>query len=177
MAQAAATLLLDEGPDAITHARVAEAAGVSRTTVYKHYPERTDLLFATADALGKNRPGTGHLTGHLRTDLRTLLTHLATDLQDPVRTRVIALMMERALHDHAVALVRDTFLDEMGATFGAIIGAGVESGELASDVNANAGLASLAGSLLFSRFLASTTIDDLLIDGVIDTFIRTNAPR
>lgn len=174
---AAAQLLLAEGPDAITHARVADAAAVSRTTVYKHYPERSDLLHATAQAIGKHLPDAASVTGDLRSDLRTLIGHLGTDLQDPVRTRVMAMTMERALHDDAVATVRDTFISELRLAFRAIVARAVDQGELAASTDPDLGLASLAGSLLFSRFLASDRIDDDLADAVVDNFIRTNAPR
>lgn len=175
--EAAAQLLLADGPDAITHARVAAAAGVSRTTVYKHFPERTDLLFVTAQAIGKNVPDQGELTGDLRADLRMFLNHLAGDLRDPVHTRVIAMMMERGLHDDAVAVVRNTFMQEFREVFTSIVLAGVDSGELSETVNAELGLASVAGSLIYSRLLADRVIDDELVERVIDNFIRTNAPR
>ncbi len=174
---AAAQLLLDNGPDAITHARVAAAAGVSRTTVYKHFPERSDLLFVTAEAIGKNVPNHNDITGDLRTDLRMFLDHLASDLRDPVRTRIIAMMMERGLHDDAVALVRNTFMQEFRVVYTAITSAGVAKGELSADVDVELGLASMAGSLIYARLLTDRPIDDALVGRVIDNFIRTNAPR
>ena len=175
--EAAAKLLLDEGPDAITHARVADAAAVSRTTVYKHYPERSDLLFATAEAIGGNAPSPDTISGDLHADLKALFDHLAIDLRDPVRARVVAMMMERALHDEAVALVRDTFMTEIREAFATIVGAGVESGELAPHIDPDLGLASLAGALIYRRFLADTPIDDQLLTAIIDNSIATNAPR
>ena len=42
--EAAHRLLAQEGPDAVTHLRVAEAADVARATVYRHWPDRIDLL-------------------------------------------------------------------------------------------------------------------------------------
>ena len=174
---AAAQLLLDDGPDAITHGRVAAAAGVSRTTVYKHFPERSDLLFVTAEAIGKNVPNHNDITGDLRTDLRMFLDHLASDLRDPVRTRIIAMMMERGLHDDAVALVRNTFMQEFRVVYTAITSAGVATGELSADVDVELGLAAMAGSLIYARLLTDRPIDDALVDRVIDNFIRTNAPR
>jgi AcrR family transcriptional regulator len=174
---AAAQLLLADGPDAITHARVAAAAGVSRTTVYKHFPERSDLLFVTVEAVGKNLPDPSDITGDLRTDLQTFLHHLATDLRDPVRTRVMAMMMERALHDDAVALVRNAFMQQICVAFADIAAAGVAAGELSDDIDVGLGLASLAGSLIHARLLADQHVDDALVDAVIDNFIRVNAPR
>ncbi|QTE28182.1 TetR/AcrR family transcriptional regulator [Pengzhenrongella sicca] len=44
---AARELLVAHGPGAITHARVAEQAGIARATVYRHWP-RTDQLLAAA---------------------------------------------------------------------------------------------------------------------------------
>src|SRR5262245_38535522 len=41
---AAMTLLRAEGPDAVTHVRVAEVAGAGRATVYRHGPGQGDLL-------------------------------------------------------------------------------------------------------------------------------------
>ncbi|GLY30771.1 TetR/AcrR family transcriptional regulator [Kineosporia sp. NBRC 101731] len=46
---AARELLMTHGPGAITHARVAEQAGIARATVYRHWP-RTDQLLAAAMA-------------------------------------------------------------------------------------------------------------------------------
>ena len=42
--EAAERLLRLGGPDSVTHLRVAEEAGVSRATVYRHWPERVDML-------------------------------------------------------------------------------------------------------------------------------------
>lgn len=46
---AAREVLLAHGPGAVTHARVAEQAGIARATVYRHWP-RTDQLLAEAMA-------------------------------------------------------------------------------------------------------------------------------
>ena len=92
---AAVALLFDGGPDEITHAKVAAAAEVSRTTVYKHYPQRSDLLHATLEADGKQFPPPSELTGVVHTDLVTLLSHLASDLRDEGRTRMMPVRSSR----------------------------------------------------------------------------------
>lgn len=172
---AAAALLLAEGPDAITHARVAAAASVSRTTVYKHYPERSDLLRATLAATGKVAPDPSTFSGDFRRDLQMLLGQLARDLADPARAPLIATMLERAQHDATVAAVRDAVYAEFRETFHALMRQGAESGAIRTDVDTDRALAALAGSLLFEKFLADHAIDDALLDGVIDDFLRSAA--
>ena len=44
MLDAARDLLNENGPAAVTHLRVAEASGVARATVYRHWPDRADIL-------------------------------------------------------------------------------------------------------------------------------------
>ena len=173
---AAVALLFDGGPDEITHAKVAAAAEVSRTTVYKHYPQRSDLLHATLEALGKHVPPASELTGIVRDDLVTLLSNLASDLSDEVRTKMMAVMIERALHDDTVGTVRDRFIAELVETFTAIVRLGEETGQLRAGVAPMQALGSMAGSLLFHRLLANEVVDDQLVADVVDSFITAHAP-
>lgn len=175
--EAAARLLLAEGPDAITHGRVAAAADVSRTTVYKHFPERPHLLRATLAQIGKDAPAPSVLTGDFPSDLRMLLGILAGDLADDGRAKLIATMMARAQHDDSVATVRDGLYADFRATFGALFRSGIEAGAVRADIDVDRAMAALAGSLVFAKFMANRTIDDALLDGVIDDFVTVNAPR
>jgi AcrR family transcriptional regulator len=174
---AAADLLLAHGPDEITHAHVAQAAGVSRTTVYKHWPDRADLLRSSITALGKTIPDPADLTGDLRADLRTLLAGLAGDLNDEGHARLMTIMMERAHHDPTVAEVRDTMVTELHATFDQVLRTAVDRGEIRPDIDLERAVAALGGSLLFTRFLAVSPIDEQFLHDVIDDFVSCNRPR
>ena len=119
VARAALEVLTVEGSDAVTHARVAELAGYSKTTLYTHWPSRVDLIALALDALGElphhDRSGDlrSDLIGELQafrggiTDMRLdrVLTGMAqwasveemrqinAEGQGPLRT-----MLEEALH-------------------------------------------------------------------------------
>ena len=67
VARAALEVLTDERSDAVTHARVAELAGYSKTTLYTHWPARIDLITMAIEALGE-MPHHDQ-TGDIRTDL------------------------------------------------------------------------------------------------------------
>ena len=67
VSRAALKVLVESGWDDVTHARVAETAGYSKTTLYTHWPSRFDLIAMALDALGDmphHQP-----TGDLRADV------------------------------------------------------------------------------------------------------------
>ncbi len=172
---AATDLMMTEGPGAITHANVAAAAEVSRTTVYTHWPTREDLLRSTIDSIRDCKPRVEDLTGSVRADLGTLMRPLVADLVDDQRAPMIATMMQRALHDSEVVSVRDEFIDEFVEMFGTIIDTAIASGDLRGDVDPRRGLASIVGSFLFLRFMTSDAFDTTTADAILDDFVRLNA--
>ncbi len=174
--EAAAALMMDDGPGAVTHANVAAAAHVSRSTIYNHWPSREDLLRATIDSIRSHKPAVEDLTGVLRADLRTVLGPLIADLADDQRATMIVTMMQRALHDPAVVSVRDQFVTEFEGVFGQIVATAIAAGSLRPDVDPARSLASIVGSFLFIRYMSSTVFDEATADRVIDDFISLNAP-
>jgi AcrR family transcriptional regulator len=175
--EAASDLLVADGPGAITHANVAQAANVSRTTVYNHWPTREDLLRAAIDSLGRVTPDERELVGPIRADLGTLCEHLVVDLLDDQRAPMIANMMERALHDPTIVTVRDEFLERFEVAFRVAVDRAIKCGELRCDVDVRRSIASIVGSFLFARFMSSDSFDRSYADAVLDDFVRVNAPR
>lgn len=175
--EAASDLLVADGPSAITHANVAAAANVSRTTVYTHWPTQADLLRDTIESLGKIPIRPDQLTGSLRPDLGLLCEHIVNDLADEQRAPMIVNMMERALHDPTVASVRDEFLGAFADVFRLVIRRAVDAGELRADIDADRSMAALLGSFLFARFMSSGGFDRSYADAVLDDFVRVNAAR
>lgn len=174
---AAVELLTAEGPAALTHAAVAAAADVSRTTVYNHWPTREDLLRAAIDSIGVAVPALDELTGSLRDDLSILCRPMVRHLLDERRAAMVASMMERAMHDHAVVEIRDEYLAAFTAVFEHIIGAAVATGALRADLGVAESEASIFGSLLFLRFMSATGLTTAAADAVLDEFVRANSPR
>ena len=173
---AATALMMGDGPGAITHATVATAANVSRTTVYTHWPTREDLLRATIDSIRRDKPHTDELTGDLGDDLRAVLAPLIIDLCDDQRASMIATMMQRALHDAEVVAVRDEFIREFTTVFDQIVDTAIARGDLRPGVDTERALASIVGSFMFQRFMSSAGLDAAAADAVIDDFIDLHAP-
>ena len=177
MIEAASDLLVADGPGAITHANVAGAAQVSRTTVYNHWPTREDLLRATIDSIGRVKPSESDLTGPIRADLDALCEPLVVDLLDDQRASMIANMMERALHDSTVVTVRNEFVSLFEQAFRAAFERAIERGELRSDIDVRRSMASIVGSFVFARFMSNDGFDRAYAKNVLDEFVRVNASR
>jgi AcrR family transcriptional regulator len=175
--EAAVELLMVDGPSAVTHANVASSANVSRTTAYKHWPTRADLLRSTIEAIGKTTPPVTSLTGEVRADLELLFRHVIDDLEDDQRAPLLAIMMERALHDPTVTAVRDDLISEFEPIFQTIIMSAVETGDIRRDINMDLAMASIIGSFLFIRFMSPREFDAATAGRILDDFVSVNRPR
>ncbi|MEM8619154.1 MAG: TetR-like C-terminal domain-containing protein [Actinomycetota bacterium] len=173
---AAAALLRADGPDAVTHANVAAAANVSRTTAYKHYPTRAALLRAAIESMENHDFSDFEFGDDLATDLRNIFSGFVIDLADVEQSKLMATMMLRALHDTALAEVRDGFMAELRPVINEAFGRAITRGELRDDLDLELAWRTVAGSLVFTRFLTSDPVDDEFLERVIDYFIAANAP-
>jgi AcrR family transcriptional regulator len=175
--KAAAELLIHGGTDMVTHATVASGANVSRTTVYKHWPTRADLLRSTIEELGTTFPSRTEFTGDVRHDLGLLLANLVDDLRDEAHCQLIVMMMERSQYDGTVAAVRDGMVCEGELLFEEVLAAAIDNGQLRAGLDTRLAMAGLAGSLLFLRFMVAAPIDERTLPRLIDEFVTSNAPR
>jgi AcrR family transcriptional regulator len=106
VARAALEVLTQEDWDAVTHARIAEKAGYSKTTLYTHWPSKVDLVATALDGIGE-LPHHDR-TGDLRTDLIAELVLFRTAVRDMGLDRVL-LAMAQSSSVEQMARVREDF--------------------------------------------------------------------
>jgi AcrR family transcriptional regulator len=177
-ALAAATGLLAEGgPAKVTHAAVAQRAGVGRATVYRHWPDQQSLLL---DALANDiRPLLAFTTDTpVREQLIAQMEQLADRLNQPGAMSVMVTIIERAERDEDVRRLREEMYGRVDEHFAEALAAAVERGELRRGVEEQArDLASHAvGPLLFQRFLVGAHIDKDLVLRAVDTALAPWLP-
>lgn len=161
--------LYDRGFDSVTLAGIAAAAGVGRTSIYNHFPDRQSLLVEFVehesaryvadldDALAGARTPTEQLAVYVRLQLRRLAEfHLPpgqalTSALDPAAYRRIAA--------HA-----DPLTDRLVT----ILHAGVEAGEMAAEDPAVLG--AMVGGALSARQIVDVPPDE--VDTVIECAVR-----
>ncbi|QFR01557.1 TetR/AcrR family transcriptional regulator [Streptomyces phaeolivaceus] len=156
---AAAQLLVEGGPERVTHAAVAERAGIGRATVYRHWPDVQSLLLDTlaADA----RPLLGLGDGPIREELITDLQRQIEWFNQPVSASVTAAVIERAARDEGVRRIRDEMFGRSDEHFVARLTAAVDRGELrpGAEENARELISHIIGPLLFQRFMLGVRLD------------------
>jgi AcrR family transcriptional regulator len=101
---AAGRLLVAEGIDAVTHQRVAEAAGIGRRTVYRHWQQPEQLLH---DAMARSGFPATKPTGDLQADLAAHLEALRSSLVEGSLRYVLLALNERAAMRPELRPLRD----------------------------------------------------------------------
>ncbi|MEM9613251.1 MAG: TetR/AcrR family transcriptional regulator [Actinomycetota bacterium] len=167
--QAVQELFIAEGWDAITHQRVADHANVGRNTVYRHFPDRTSLLFH-----GGHFDEVHHasLTGDLRTDLINELRTFRYELHEGIVGNVIAAMCERADRDPELRPVRDALVAAGSKQTADLIQAAMDAGRMDDSVPIHDLVAVLCGPLLYSRLCLARPLDEDTIEQLVDTHLQ-----
>jgi len=159
---AARDLLADEGQAAVTPTRLAKATGISRSTIYRNWPNPAELVLDAIADDGARPPF--EPTGDLRRDLTAYLGLLRIGLGMP-HTTLLATRIERAEHDPEVAeTIRVSNTNRrslMAGIFGQTPEQFIEAHSL------------VVGPLFFQRFLAREPITDQLIELVVDAYLMT----
>ena len=157
---AARRLIIEEGQESVTPSRLADEAGVSRSTVYRQWPDPEDIVL---EAIGDDtqRPPC-EPTGDLREDLTRYLHLLRLGLDAP-HTKLLATRIDRAEHDaetdetiRRIARNRRTLIAEILQH---------------PPDEFTAAHALVVGPLFYQRFLAREEITDEFIDDVVDAYL------
>jgi AcrR family transcriptional regulator len=144
---AAGEIFVREGFQNMTLPGVAVAAGVAKTTVYRRYPNTVELVLATINHLNTDVPAPD--TGSARDDLATVLDFARLRF-DPSVTGT--LLTEEREHPELLEAARGQMIVPAIDRFRRVLRAGVERGELRSDLDVDAAAHALLGSF-FIRYL------------------------
>lgn len=162
---AAQALFAAEGVDALTHLRVAAAAGVGRRTLYRHWPDRRSLLH---DAFAATRAPDPELAGDLRTALLTHLCALDAALTRGPLARIVATLAERAGYDPDLAVLRTELVERGCAPLRARLARAVAEGDLPPRLDLDATVAALEGPLFHRALLHGDATGDRAVADVVD---------
>ena len=163
-------VLLDEGWEGVTLGRVAERSGYARTTLYRHWPQRLDLLrdlIREEARLAHTTP-----TGNLRDDLVAELEAFRVAVSSTGLGRVMIALGQQARDDAELADLNRSMRSEGARVLDEIVVDAVAAGALPRGVRADAAVAQLVGPVLF-RYLFEDdhALDVEYVESVVDWFL------
>ena len=144
-------LLAEHGYQGMSVEGVASEAGVGKTTIYRRYASKEELVVAAVGAL---RDDVGPLpdTGNVRADLVKML-----DMYQVVFERGLstfgALLVEERRTPELFELFRERIMGPRRDEAVRLLQRGVERGEIRSDVDLEAAMHALVGSMFIRRIL------------------------
>lgn len=168
--EAVRSLVQRAGFEAVSHQQVAAEAGIGRATVYRHWPNRTDLLL---DALTEvQAPHDWQSSGDLGVDLATELGRLQRTLSSsPLVPKLVALI-GRAEWDPKLRETKAELLASGTAGLRRALEAAIERRELPADLDLDTTSARLVGPLFYRRVLAHTPVEDAFVAEIVTAYIH-----
>lgn len=163
-------VLGSRGYAAFTVEAVAATAGVSKSTIYRHWPTKLELIADSLDTLNR-QPRPDIDAEHVRGQIHQLLEHLADAFTDSLISACIPALVEAAEHQPEVAEFLHTYSARRRQTLIDIIQRGIDAGELPSHLDAELTALSLIGPVIYQRTMtpkpltrhqASALVDQIL---------------
>ena len=153
---------------------ISRMSGVSKTTIYRHWPSRSALLIDACSRLG----GTADVpdTGSLRGDLHALLSALAEQLQTASWSSVVPSIVDAAERDSDVLAMQTGWHKGLMEPFGAIVEQAKARGEVPSDANSQDMAATTAGALFYRRWFSREPIDARFVNAIVSAAVAMMAP-
>ena len=164
-------LLFERGPDGVTPAAVASAARISRTTLYKYWPTRADLLFEVLEAVEPHPEIELH--GDIRTDLVAMLGTYCVGMNDPEARKVFSSVLARAQWDADTREVQLKMEEYALGHLTRIFDAAVTAGQLPAGLDPRAEAGQLMGPMLFAALVTRDELAMGSVERIVDRWLAT----
>lgn len=172
---AATQLLVEAGARGVTVDAVAERSGVAKSTLYRHWGSRTDLLI---DVLRSNVPEIEVPDPALGFEgaLRALVAQVAATLADPRRACILPAIfaLRQQIPDVDELSARDQ--DEKMEAIRVVLALGVDEGAITADLDPMLVGYQLLGPLVLAALTGNEVDTAALADQVVDRFIGSVRP-
>jgi AcrR family transcriptional regulator len=164
---AARELLLEHGPTAVTHNRIAEHAGIGRATVYRHWPKTHQLLASAMATVPMPFFGAPHAP--YREWLTRELIAIARQLEYDDVLAVTTTLANTALWDPEMDTRRASFANILATRLAHAVDEAKLHGELETTLDSNDAAAIALGPIMYRAVIERAPADDALVDRCVST--------
>jgi AcrR family transcriptional regulator len=165
--EAALGVLAEQGLPGFTIEAVAHRAGASKTTLYRRWTSRAELLIEAMDELA-SRPFPHPRTGHLRSDLIELVGQGMHLLEEQLFPRLMAAFIDAAERDPNLQRLHATITESRRQPLRQALLDARSRGEIPPSADLELAVDLLTAPLFYRRFIAHQDIGDQYVAAVVD---------
>jgi len=168
-------LLTEQGFAGVSVDEVSKVAGVAKTTIYRHWPNRTALLLDACATLGHKQclPDTGTLKG----DVEALVSFVVDRLVNQPWPKVLPSIIDAAERDSQIAQVHARMHAGMTTPFRLIIEKAKDRGEVPKHIHATEIVSLILGPCFYRRWFSREPLDDSFVKFVVTSAIAAASER
>jgi len=174
--EAARVLLLEGGPGALTVDGVVARSGVAKSTVYRHWATRDELVLDVLSSCAPNiePPDEG---ASFDQALRRLVGQFVAAMADEAWNQVLPALLLLKTEVGGMADLEHKVFDEQSSAAAQVLRLGVDEGVLAPEVldDVDRAVTLLAGPILMAGLSNLVALDEVLVEQVVHQFLAGQA--
>ncbi len=173
--EGAVALMADRGIDATSMDAIAEAAGVSKATIYNHWADKEELLLEAMAHLHGLRERPPFDSGDTRADITAVLAHRPPQAHAALQERLTPQFVALGARNPRFGMAwRNMVMEPPRQELRRIMAQGIERGELDPELDPEFALNMLLGPLLYWHVFQrhnSTSLEGMP-EKIVDAFWR-----
>jgi len=160
-----AELMFERGFGGASVDEISRRSGVAKTTIYRHWPTRVDLMRDACSRIGTPMavPDTGSFEG----DLMALMTKLAGLLRSAKWSSVLPSVVDAAERDPQIAKMYSRLQEGYSAPIQSVLERAVRKGALPKNTDVALLIAALTGPLFYRRWFSREPLTDAFAKQIV----------
>ena len=167
---AATELFCELGYDGLSIEGVAAKAGVGKTTIYRRYPTKLDLVMAASIHMGAGRIPAVE-TGEVRADLLSIAKSYVHMLTATTVGRAIPMMIVAKGQNPELAAAHDAYVASRRSVSVGVIRRAMDRGDLPADADPDLISDLLTGPIFLRVFVTGQPVTEAYLAALVDSIL------
>lgn len=172
-------LLVEEGIEGVTMEEVAARSGVAKSTLYRHFGGREELIAAAARSCQVLYPTPDH--GSLEADLRELFEAHARSAEEQHLNDLLPILLDGARREPSFRTVVDELLEDRRRPIRTVVQLAQLRGEVAADLDLDSAVAVVVGPFTYRKMVLrqeiTTEFGELVLQSAVAALRATADDR
>jgi AcrR family transcriptional regulator len=169
--RAAVEELAAVGYGGVTIESIAARAGVGKSTIYRHWPDKLGLIADAFETFHEQMvPDLGILS--VRESVALLLRHVAEVVVDSTFSRCIPALIEGAERDPRVREFHHRYSAHRRQALIDLIATGIDAGEVSPEVDPELATTALLGAIFYRRLMTERPFHPADAERLVDAVLR-----